>query len=246
MTLGRRLFMGGTAPPVSDGLILHLDCSNTNSYPGTGTTWTDLSTAGNNFSLATASAFQSGSQPYMDFRGSYGRAAAPSDISLNDSNGVTYFVITRVLESTASWRTLTRGYGGDHQVIIQSGGWTIGTYDNDGFQTGFASSGFSQQSLPNYGTTNWAALYWRWQSTSPYYQFSYNDTPGTIRGSIANSTYRYSRGFGSIGGHYSSVGSPSGGSQFWGDIAVFMTYNKFLTNEELLQNYNYYKGVYAL
>ena len=244
MTLGRRLFMGGTAPPVSDGLIVHLDASDSNSYPGTGTTWTDLSAAGNNFSLATSSAFQSGSQPYMDFRGSYGRATVSSDISLNDSNGVTYFAITRVLESTSSWRTLTRAQGGDHQVIIQSGGWTIGMYDNDG--AGFLSSGFSQQSLPNYGTTNWAALYWRWQSTSPYYQISYNDTPGTIRGTITNSNSRYNRGFTSLGGHLGSGSSPSGGSQFWGDIAVFMTYNKFLTNEELLQNYNYYKSTYSL
>lgn len=33
----------GTQPVVADGLVLYLDAGNTNSYPGTGTTWSDLS-----------------------------------------------------------------------------------------------------------------------------------------------------------------------------------------------------------
>ena len=36
---------------VKNGLILNLDAGNTYSYPGSGTTWTDLSARGNNFTL---------------------------------------------------------------------------------------------------------------------------------------------------------------------------------------------------
>ena len=40
-----------TIPLVTDGLILHLDARNPASYPGSGTTWFDLSGVGNNFTL---------------------------------------------------------------------------------------------------------------------------------------------------------------------------------------------------
>ena len=36
---------------VTDGLVLALDAGNTKSYPGSGTTWTDLSGQGNNGTL---------------------------------------------------------------------------------------------------------------------------------------------------------------------------------------------------
>ena len=42
---------------VTSGLVLHLDAGNTSSYPGTGTTWTDLSGAAKHFTLSTASSW---------------------------------------------------------------------------------------------------------------------------------------------------------------------------------------------
>ena len=40
-----------SSPVISNGLVLNLDASNTASYPGTGTNWTDLSGNGNNGTL---------------------------------------------------------------------------------------------------------------------------------------------------------------------------------------------------
>ena len=228
----------GNSNIVTTSLILHLDAGNTSSYSGSGTVWSDLSGNNNNFNIV-ATAYNSSGVKYMDFGGSYGCAKNSSDISLSDATGVTYCVWTRVLNSSATWRTLTRSYSADHHVIIQSGGWDMGMYDNDG--SGFVSSGYSQQSLPNYGTSNWISIYWRWQPSSPYYEMSYNDTPGIIRGSITNSAGSYNRGFGSLGAYHNGSSSPDTASQYWGDISVFMAYNRRLTDAELLQNYNYYK-----
>lgn len=228
---------------VSTNLVLYLDAGNTSSYPGSGTVWYDISGNNNNFNIV-ASAYNSSGPKYMDFNGSYGVAKNSTDISLSDSNGVTYFVITRIKNSSLDWRTLTRSYVNDHHVIIEAGGWNIGMYDNDG--AAFLGTGYSQQSLPGYGTTSWVALYWRWQATSPHYQMSYNDTPGTIRGSLTNSSARYNRGFGSIGGYNNGNTDPSSAGQFWGDIGVFMTYNKMLSDAELLQNFNFYKTRFSL
>jgi len=228
---------------VSANLIVHLDAGNTSSYPGSGTTWSDLSGSGNHFSIV-AGAYNSSGPKYMDFNGSYGCAKNGSDISLSDATGVTYCVWTRVKNSSGDWRTLTRSYVNDHHVIILAGGWEIGMYDND--SAGFIGTGYDQQSLPGYGTTAWVAMWWRWQSSSPYYELSYNDTPGTIRGSLANSNGRYNRGFGSIGGYHNGTTTPSNASQFWGDISVFMAYNRRLSDAELLQNFNFHRTRFSL
>lgn len=227
---------------VTTNLIVHLDAGNTSSYSGTGTVWTDLSGQGNHFNIV-ASAYNSSGPKYMDFNGSYGCAKNGGDISLSDATGVTYCIWTRI-KGTGDWRTLTRSYSNDHHVIILYNGWEIGMYDNN--SAGFLSTGYSQQSLPNYGTSNWIAMYWRWQASSPYYEMSFNDTPGTIRGSITNANARYDRGFGSIGAYHNGTTDPSNASQFWGDIGVFMAYNRRLTDAELLQNFNGYKTRFSL
>jgi hypothetical protein len=227
---------------IQNGLILHLDASSTDSYPGSGTVWYDLSTNVNNFNIV-AGAYNSSGVKYMDFNGSYGIAKNGSDISLNDTNGVTYVMWTRIKNASGDWRTLTRGYATDHHVIIEAGGWNIGMYDN---ATAFIGSSYSQQSLPNYGTSNWICMYWRFKSTTPFYEMSYNDTPGTIRASIPDANARYNSGFGSLGGYHNGNTTPSSASQYWGDIANFMCYNRRLSDAELLHNYNVQKGRFGL
>jgi hypothetical protein len=229
---------------IQNGLILYLDASSTDSYPGSGTVWYDLSTNNNNFNIV-AGAYNSSGPKYMDFNGSYGIAKNSSDFSLSDTNGVTYVLWTRIKNSSATWRTLTRAYAGNHHVIIEAGGWNIGMYDNT-IGSGFNGSGYSQQSLPNYGTSNWMCMYFRFKNTSPFYEISYNDTPSTIRASITNSNARHTGGFGSIGGYHVNSTTPSVADQYWGDIANFMCYNRRLTDAELLHNYNVQKDKFGL
>ena len=65
---------GGAIP--TNGLRVLLDATNSLSYPGTGTTWSDLSGYGNNFQVV-ASAFKGGAGSmtgYFDFQGNDGQA----------------------------------------------------------------------------------------------------------------------------------------------------------------------------
>jgi hypothetical protein len=57
---------------VTDGLVLALDAGNTKSYPGSGTTWTDLSGKGNNGALTSMNGnnYNSANGGYLDFDGS--------------------------------------------------------------------------------------------------------------------------------------------------------------------------------
>lgn len=223
----------GTRLPSSQ--FLYLDAADTSSYSGSGTTWSDISGNARNFTILAA-AYNSASPKYMSFVSGKGIAKNGADLSL--SGNVTYCAWTRPLTSSSgNWRTLTRGYGGDHQVIIESGGHTIGMYDNDG--ANFISSGYSQQGLPGYNSTRWNFMCWRWQSEKLYYSLVINDTPNIIRGSSSNSSAQYNRGFGSLGGyHNENTSDASVGSQFWGDISQFIVYNRYLTDSEVLAVYN--------
>ena len=70
--------MGVTYNPriVTDGLVLALDAGNSKSYPGSGTTWTDLSGLGNNGTLSTTYTHNS-AEGFLKFSGS-GVATIPS------------------------------------------------------------------------------------------------------------------------------------------------------------------------
>lgn len=223
---------GGALP--TDGMRVYLDATNTDSYPGSGTTWTDLSGYGNNFQIVNG-AFKGGAGSmtgYMDFQGNHGQAKNGGDISL--SGDVSYVVVTRIKNSTGQWRTLTRSYNADHHVIVQSGAWNIGMYDNNA--AGFIGTGYSQQSLPGYASNSFMVMVWRWSNNdNPTYELHVN---GISRGSISNSNARYNRGFGSIGGYHSGNTNPSSGSQWWGDIRLFAAYARRLTTSEIAEIQN--------
>lgn len=222
---------------VRSGLVLHLDAANVKSYPGSGTVWTDLSGNSNHFNVLATAWNPSG---HFDFGGSYGCAKNSADITL--SGDVTYCVMTLPLNSTSQWRTLTRSYSADHHVIIESGGWRIGMYDNDSL--GFLISGYSQQSLPGYATQNFDFMTWRWtDSDNPTYDLNVN---GIQRGTIISSGARYNRGFGSIGAYHNGSTDPSAVSQPWGKIAYFSVYNRRLLDAEVAQNFEALRGRYGL
>jgi hypothetical protein len=234
--------------PTRQGLVLHLDAGDVRSYVGGGT-WFDMSGQGHHISILPT-AFNSTGPKYMDFNGSFGCAKYQTSDFVPGTNTITAVVWSRIFNNTGNWRTLFRGLSssGNHQVIIQQGGYLIGMYDNDS-GAGFLSSGYSQTSLPGYSTGKWNMLVWRWQPSSPYYQFSINDDPATILGSSADgrTAWGATRGICSIGAYNNAVQSdPSNASQFWGDIASLRLYNRLLTNAELLNIWNSTKGRFAL
>lgn len=73
------------------GLQTYLDASNSNSYSGSGTTWTDLSGNNRNYTFASSPSFTTGSIKYF---GSTVRAVGPASNSfgINNSSGYTIFL----------------------------------------------------------------------------------------------------------------------------------------------------------
>lgn len=61
--------LGHGASVVRDGLVLHLDAANVKSYPGSGTTWSDVSGNGNNATLINGVGYNTADNGYMTFDG---------------------------------------------------------------------------------------------------------------------------------------------------------------------------------
>lgn len=218
---------------VTSGLVINIDAGNVASYPGTGTTWTDLSGSGNNFLLYNASAWRSGTTPYMDFEGSYSWAYTANSTDITATSNATIMMFSSIKNSTGDWRTLMRGStsNGQHQVIIESGSNRLGMYDQS---YGFRPSGFDISTLPS-PYTKFNCLTWRMSTSSPYYRFSYNANP---------TTYDITAGGPWTG--FTHLGAYQGGSQFWGKIAVYLLYNRTLTDGEITRNFNAYKARFSL
>ena len=125
---------------------------------------------------------------------------------------------------TADCNTLTRGYAGDHQIIVDCGGYLLGTYDNV-MGTGFHSSGFDTRTLSN----GW------------HYISAVGDSGATkfyIDGSyVGTADYKSSSDITWIGNH-------SGGQPF-GSIDETRIYNRALSANEVTKLYQYAPGPVA-
>ena len=229
-----------TGPNIStDGLILALDAANPKSYPGSGTTWFDLSGNNYHFTVNSPAFSTAGGIPHFDFEGANGAAKRLVGGSLsnvpNFTNG-TFVVFSSILNSTSNWRTLTRGT--DHQVLIEAGSNRLGMYDNT---TGglFIDSTFLVSNIPNH-TTRFNMLCWRLSTSLPYYQFQFNNGP--VVGSMISASSSFDDGFSSIGAFHNNNNLMNSFSQYWGKIAIFLYYNRHLSQTEIIQIYNTFKG----
>jgi len=73
-----------------DGLVLYLDAGNLDSYPTTGTTWTDLSGTGNNATLVSGATYNSSSGGTIDFDGSNDYVTAGNSGMTHRTNDFSY------------------------------------------------------------------------------------------------------------------------------------------------------------
>lgn len=121
---------------VSSGLVLHLDAGNTSSYPGTGTTWFDLSTNEKNGSLINSPSFSSDNNGIFTFNGTNNYVLVTSPFDFSTNNQLTASVWAR--SAVTNWNSLGMLVSKRNQFIIHpSSGRTVDYYVNTttgGFQ----------------------------------------------------------------------------------------------------------------
>lgn len=230
---------------IKSGLVLHLDASNPKSYPGTGTSWFDLSGNGYDFNISASAFSKINNIKHMNFDGSAGCAKRVINNTLTDLpsfNNATIIAFSTII-STSNERTLIRGATTDHQIYTQVSSNILGMYSRDDFQVGPQLCGFDITTLPSY-TTQFNFLCWRLSMSSPYYQFQFNDNPALYL--ITNINARFNNGFCCIGAFHNNSTIVTSSNQYWGRVACFLYYNRHLSMAEINQNYVAIRGRFGL
>jgi hypothetical protein len=224
------------------GLQLNLDAA----YHNQGkTTWVDRSPNKYNFTVNTAAFRNDGGIPHMNFEGSYGSAKRIVGSTLTNVPAfanATIIAFSTILNATSNWRTLIRSATNDAQIVVENGANNLGMYDS---VAGFLTAGLNVTSIPNFND-KFNMLTWKLSTGSPYYQFKHNDTMSWY--TITNVNALFAEGFASIGAYHNLSTSTTNttSSQYWGKVAVFLYFDRHLTDGELMSIFNYYKPRFNL
>ena len=106
---------------VTNGLILCLDAGNRKSYPGTGTTWTDLSGRGNNGTLTNGPTYSSANGGSIVFDG-LNDFVQKSSATANMSAGVTMEMIFKSTDMNSRAQGFMRFNAGSNFINFYTGG----------------------------------------------------------------------------------------------------------------------------
>ena len=216
---------------VSSGLQLYLDADNPTSYPGTGTTWYDLSGQGNDVTMQN-----SGSISYTASGGGYFTL-----ISNGYFNRATTTLPTGSnAYSMSAWVQLGSSWGG--QGIIGIGSSTGGNQTNQ-FRT------TSTNALVNYWYGNDLSATGSLSPTTQWFN-AVAQWNGTTRSIWLNGVQIASAGASGLNVSSSllQVGATNiGGSEpLQGNIGQALIYNRALTSTEIQQNYNATRSRYGV
>ena len=208
---------------VQSGLVLNLDAGASTSYPGSGTTWTDLSGSGNTGTIANGTYTSANGGSLVFDRSTYVNLGDPTSLRFGTGDW-----------SFECWfKANNISYGGNDSAMIISKNYATSfeSYFYGGaFANYVAGSGVSTNNIstPTWGTSIW--YHTVYSKTSGVYNVYQN---AVLCGQTANSS--------NISGTGSSwwIGRRSGGSLgFDGYIPIVRMYNKGLTAAEITQNYN--------
>jgi hypothetical protein len=223
---------------VRDGLVLALDAADRNSYPGTGTTWYDLSGNNLNGTLVNTPTYSSDFNGTLLFDGVNERVnVTASSLIQNLTTNFTFQAFVRFNTSGGQYGIFTKG-------STFTDGWTV--YVRQGPQFALIGHNESNVSSGLLAPTPSGGI-----STNTWYQITYTYDNTVVRSyidGVQSSTESYSETFDSIGtspyiGWGPSVGTP----KYWpGNISNTTLYNRALTASEVLQNYNATKSRFGL
>jgi hypothetical protein len=205
---------------VTDGLLLYLDAGNTKSYPGSGTTWTDLSGNGHNITLGPSVSFVNSFAGVLNFppdANGYGRNTT---MNLASSN---YTVMSFV-------RKNSNGNAG-RTITAYNNNWLLGHHDTT-YGDYFAEGWVNDIAAPQSDTT-WRMFTGTGNISGDSYSLYINDQiiVTNSNGSAGPNGWNLNNQF----SQYSDC-----------QISNLICYNRVLTAQEIQRNFNAIRGRYGI
>ena len=213
---------------ITSNLVLCLDAGNPKSYPGSGTTWTDLSGLGNTGTLVNGVGYNSGNGGSLSFDGSNDYVSIPNPITSNLPYTVLQWIKPNVaLPDTTSANSRKTPLVGPGPV------WNPGYWMTARRFRVHAHTEYRDVTINWVGDTGWHQVGQIFDGTTCY---------TVIDGSVL---------LGTKNGYNPAVPSTillgaettTGGAASWnGNISNTTFYGRALTAQEIQQNYNALKG----
>jgi hypothetical protein len=204
---------------------MNLDAGNSASYPGTGTTWTDLTGNGNNGTLVNGPTFDSSNGGSIVFDGT------DDFVSISGTRTLSLFTMICWIKRNG----IQDGYDGI--MYDRNPGGTGMHFDNSGDYLHYSLNGseFNWPSgllIPN---NTWCMVAYVQEPTQ---SVLYVNTSSAINAKSSSST--------TLSGL--TLGADAGGAirHFNGNFAISMLYNRNLLTSEINQNFNAIKSRYGL
>jgi hypothetical protein len=220
---------------IENGLTLFLDASNIRSYPGSGTTWLDLSGNGNTGTLTNGPTFNAGNMGRIVFDGVDDYVGIPHNSILAPTSQISY----------GAWAFLSNWNITNNLRLLsktQSGGYNIGLNEatiGDGNFGGIIYLGGSYRQAKVTRSTISSGWHYIIMTCDGRYFKLYIDGVNVNtydHGLVATISYAFNNRFliGAEPGETTEVD----GSYWSGNISQVQVYNRSLSAAEVLQNYN--------
>lgn len=216
---------------VTSGLILNLDASQPRSYPGTGTSWYDISGNNNNGILQNGPTFSSTAGGTIVFDGT------------NDTTNCGNISTPTTALSVFAWLYDTDSAGSTHRDFTTK----LSTfkfradanYEGGGLSAFVVIGGAYEPRLNTSWTKNtWIQVAFTWNTNGNFRLFK--------NGVLAASSTTRSGTLGSSALNL-EVGADSASANYWkGNISNVLIYNQTLTDAQVLQNYSVTKARFGL
>lgn len=230
---------------VTNGLILYLDAGNERSYPGTGTVWTDLTRNNYNGTLTNGPVFNGANGGSIVFDGINDYVTCGSVYNFGGSNSAgTILIWARGKDNMFSNQRpgVSNTQHGWIDIAIESNRYYlyIDAYNNPPYGEFFI--------IP-LSATGYNSLSGEWR----FYSVSINRPTNTYTVGIDDKIFTYNKTF-TVENFFNfntiEIARMNNSTYFTryftGNIASVAVYNRAITREEILQNYNATKGRFGL
>jgi len=217
---------------VTDGLMLNLDAGYVPSYPTSGTTWYDLSGNGNDGTLVNGPTFDSGNNGSIVFD------------AIDDFVSLTSFPLFNSVVTTGAWIYILgnhTGHGSAGTIFYHGGRYF--QYRNDKRIASYWNGGYYYTPYNSISYNQWHHVVQVWDSPNATLKV-FIDGILKLNQTISTSN-KTSSSAAQIGmqntnpdGLYARI--------FNGKMASIKLYNRPLSDDEVLQNYNAQKGRFGL
>jgi hypothetical protein len=228
---------------INDGLVLALDATNSRSYPGSGTTWTDLTGNSNNGTLVDGPTYSDGS---LVFNGVANRVNSTKPIFKWTADGtigyqeMTISLWVKTTDTGGNFYSKPWNGSGQYNMTITPTAFSILSGGTSGNSLGFDSSIYDG---------NWKNVVCWVNATNMGHYLNASISASKAHGLTGNAP---SVGDGNLGFclmslfPYSSGWAGNTGFSINGNMAICKVYSRVLTAAEVSQNFNAIRGRFGI